>query len=97
MTDIRDGSYCQQHELVCRHPDRVKLALYCDDFEILNPIASLWKKLKLCVFYYSLLNIHPAFRNKPQAVQLLTVVKTIHVKEYGVEKLLSDFKHQYPY
>ena len=41
------------------------------------------------VFYWMLLNIHPAYRSKLHTIQLLAVAKSIHVKMYGFDAIIK--------
>lgn len=65
--------------------------LYYDDFEIVNPIGSHRKKHKLSIFYWSLLNIRPAFRFKIQTTQLLGVANSSDIRKFGLSAMLKDF------
>ena len=90
MKDVRDGSYYQT-EYFPGHPGSLMIRLYRDDFEIVNPIGSHWKKKhKLSVLYWTLLNIHPAFGFKIQEIQLLDVAKSVDCKMYGLSKISED-------
>ena len=41
------------------------------------------------MFYWMLLNIHPAHRSTLKSIQLLTVVKATHLKKYGIDAILE--------
>lgn len=41
------------------------------------------------VFYWMLLNIHPAYRSSLHSIQLLAVVKSSHLKVYGIDAVLK--------
>ena len=40
-------------------------------------------------FYFTLLNIRPHYRSALKAIQLVAIVKTIHIKEYGIDPILK--------
>ncbi|XP_067676249.1 uncharacterized protein [Haliotis asinina] len=88
--DFTDGTYMERDFFIC-HPEALRFCLYCDDFEVANPIGSHKKKHKLTIMYWSLLNIEPEFRFKLQCTQLLAVAKTSDIKKFGFEPLLKDF------
>ena len=41
------------------------------------------------MFYWSLLNIHPAHRSTLQSIQLLAVAKSSDVRVYGIDAILT--------
>ena len=41
------------------------------------------------MFYWMLLNIHPAHRSTLRSIQLLTVVRSSAVKKYGIDAVLT--------
>ena len=41
------------------------------------------------MFYWSLLNVHPAHRSSLKSLHLLAVGKSIDVKHYGIDSLLK--------
>ena len=43
------------------------------------------------MIYFTLANIPPEVRSKFEAIQLLAVVKSLDVKEFGFWKILHDF------
>ena len=43
----------------------------------------------VAMFYWMLLNIHPAHRSTLRTIQLLAVVKTSQLKQYGVDAVLE--------
>ena len=43
----------------------------------------------VAMFYWMLLNIHPAHRSTLKSIQLLTVVKATHLKKYGIDAVLE--------
>jgi len=92
ITDVTQGSYVSSHEIVLKHPESLLFDLYYDDYELVNPIGSHRKKHKQGVFYFQLLNIPPEFRSKLSTIQLVGCAKSSDLKQFGFDKLLSDFK-----
>ena len=43
----------------------------------------------LAMFYWMLLNIHPAHRSTLRSIQLLAVVRSSVVKKYGIDAVLT--------
>lgn len=90
IMDVKDGTYYKK-KYFQDHKDALLFCLYYDDFEIVNPIGSHRKKHKLSIFYWSLLNISPAFRFKIQTTQLLGVANSSDIRKFGLSAMLKDF------
>lgn len=43
----------------------------------------------LGMFYWVLLNIHPAHRSTLHSIQLLAVAKSSHIRTYGIDAVLK--------
>ena len=41
------------------------------------------------MFYWLLLNIHPAYRSTLHSIQLLAVAKSSHIRTYGIDAVLK--------
>ena len=54
-----------------------------------SPIEFLPFLLCAAVFYWMLLNIHPAYRSTLHSIQLLAVVKSSLLKEYGIDAVMK--------
>ena len=57
LSDYRDGFYFKEHLIFRKHPGALRLHLYEDEFEIVNPLGSKRTKYKLCAFYYTIGNL----------------------------------------
>lgn len=62
--DICDGTFCRNHPVFVEDPSGIKIMIYYDDIEVLNPIGHHTKKHKLSMFYWTLLNIKPVYRSQ---------------------------------
>ncbi|EFX68773.1 hypothetical protein DAPPUDRAFT_114228 [Daphnia pulex] len=62
-----------------------------DEVEVSNPLGSKKGKHKICVFYWTLLNIPPIFRSSLRSIQLLGIVSKDLLKDCGVEVFLKPF------
>jgi len=60
---------------------------------VCNPIGSHTKLHKITVWYWHLLNIRPVYRSRLSSIQLLAIAKTTHIRRFGMDRLLSDFRH----
>jgi hypothetical protein len=89
--DVCDGNFVQNHPLALKDSKFLHIMLFTDDLEICNPIGSHAKNHKITMFYWSLLNVPPVYRSRLSYIQLLAAAKTSHIKQFGMEKILSDF------
>jgi hypothetical protein len=74
-TDINQGSASQSNTFLQQNPNAIRLALYTDEFEIVNPIGSHRKMHKIAAFYWTMLNIPVEYRSKLTAIQLVALAK----------------------
>jgi hypothetical protein len=89
-TDVDHGNASRCDPFLQQHPDALRIALYTDEFEIVNPIGSHKKKHKIIAFYWTLQNIPAEYRSKLSAIQLAALAKYSHVKKFGLDSLLKD-------
>lgn len=90
--DVCDSSFVKNHPLYSCDKNFLKFMLFCDDLEITNPVGSHTKVHKITVWYWLLLNIPPMYRSRLPVIQLLAVAKSSHVKEFGMDAVLADFR-----
>jgi hypothetical protein len=92
--DISDGSVYQNNEIF--NEPSIKLILYQDAFECVNPLGSAKTKHKLVGVYYTLGNLAPHLRSKIDQMQLILLCKEKYMKEYNhtviFSKLLEDLQ-----
>lgn len=74
----------------------LKVFLYQDSFETVNPLGSAKKKHKILTVYYTLGNVFPYFRSKVDPMQLVLLCKQTDFEYFGHEKvfrpLVRDLK-----
>lgn len=74
----------------------LKLILYQDAFEVVNPLGLAKKKHKIVGVYFTLANFEPFYRSSVDHLQLLLLCTEQDFKYFGLEKLfsrmLSDIK-----
>jgi len=90
--DVCDGTFVKEHPLYLGDKNFLKFMLFCDDMEITNPIGSHTKVHKITIWYWLLLNISPMYRSRLPVIQLLAVAKSKHIKEFGMDAILADFR-----
>lgn len=67
----------------CENPDCLKLVLYQDAFEVVNPLGSAKKKHKLLAAYFSLQNSTLYVRSNVDHMQLVLLCHEKDFKEFG--------------
>lgn len=67
------------------------LALYCDDIEVINPLGANSGIHKLCMYYFSILNLPPELLTHTSHIHLLAVAVVQDVKSIGHNAVLSPF------
>lgn len=89
LTDYGDGLYFKEHLFFREHPDALRLHLYEDEFEIVNPLGSKRTKHKLCAFYYTVGNLSGKYRSQLKHIHLALLVRYSHVKQFGIDMILK--------
>lgn len=96
LQDISDGSVIKSNLLFQTVPNALKLLLYQDSFEVVNPLGSGKKKHKVLAVYVTLGNIHPENRSKIDPIQLVLLVREVDFKYFGqhivFRELVNDLK-----
>ena len=102
LRDIRDGRVFRQHlmlgersrPLLCWESgsDAVKTAwkAYYDDVEVANPLGVARGVHSIGAIYVSLINLHPATRNRLEYTFLVTIAKTSVISKYGMSAVLAS-------
>lgn len=93
LSDFTDGTVFQKSSFFTQYPNALKLILYQDEFEIVNPIGSAKSKHKLLGIYMSIGNLPEHVRSHVNAIKLVALCKEQyfdHEKVYG--KIVEDFK-----
>lgn len=84
---MRENLKCLSYWSVSQSGVILKLILYQDDFEVVNPFGSAKKKHKIVGVYFALANYEPFFRSSGDHLQLLHTEQDM--KYFGHEKLFS--------
>ena len=88
-TCYEDGSYYQANELFQSHEISLKIGLYYDDWESVNPLGTARKLHKISAFYWVLLNLPPADRSALKVIQLGLLAKSQDVRLFGIAAVLQ--------
>lgn len=91
-SDVWDGKYLKCHPLFIRHNGHILcIQVYMDEVETGNPLGRKKGKHKVCVFYWTLMNLPPIYRSTLRSIQLLGIVSCDLLKERGVDVFLKPF------
>lgn len=90
LSDCCDGKVFMSNTFFQKNPNCLKLVLYQDAFEVMNPFGSAKKKHKVLAVYFSLLNIPPHSRLNPDHMQLVLLCREKDFKEFGHDKAFSE-------
>ena len=87
-----DGRRAKNHPLVSRFPNILRLQLYWDDIEVVNPLGSKTTIHKIAAFYFSLQNLPLVENSQLSTVFLLALAYSEDLKDEGrFEKVLAPF------
>ncbi|XP_036436901.1 uncharacterized protein LOC118815075 [Colossoma macropomum] len=96
LNDVSDGSVYKSNSLFMESGISLKLILYQDAFEIVNPLGSAKKKYKILRVYFTLASFDPFYRAIVENVQLLLLCREVDFKYFGhinvFSTMLSDIK-----
>lgn len=95
LCDYIDGSIFKTTPFF-QDSKNLKIFLYQDSFETVNPLGSAKKTHKILAVYYTIGNIYPYFRSKIDPMQLVLLCKQTDFELFGHEKvfrpLVRDLK-----
>ena len=91
LYDYTDGTAFRQHKFFALHPDALRIHIYVDDLELCNPLGSAKKKHSITAIYYQIGNIEQKNLAALKSVHVACIAKAVHVKKYGLHKVLTEF------
>ncbi|CAL1293885.1 unnamed protein product, partial [Larinioides sclopetarius] len=86
LSDFIDGTVYTSNDFF--KSDSLKILLYQDSFETVNPLGSGKTKHKILAIYYTLGNIYPWFRSKVEPLQLVLLCRQRDFDFFGHEAVL---------
>lgn len=87
-SSYRDGTYCNENDLLKGDEFKIAVGLYTDDFEVSNPLGTSRKKHKMSAVYWVIANVPSKYRSTLHSIQLAVLCKASYVKEFGYAKIL---------
>ncbi|XP_044593370.1 histone-lysine N-methyltransferase, H3 lysine-79 specific-like [Cotesia glomerata] len=91
LSSFLDEQHAETHEFLQQHPHALRLQLYYDELEIVNPLGSKTGIHKLGAFYYSIQNIPPQITSDLNSIHVLALCADVDVKKYGFKAILQPF------
>ena len=91
LKSYRDGQQYQQHGIFKNYPNALRLQLFYDDVEVVNPLGSKAGIHKLGLFYYTIQNLPFHATSSMNSVFLLAACCTSDIKRYGFKPILDPF------
>lgn len=90
LNDVCDGSVFQSNPLFSESGLTLKVILYQDTFEVVNPLGSAKKKHKMLGVYFTLANFDAFHRSTVDNLQLLLLCREADFLRFGHEKVFSQ-------
>ncbi|XP_032446174.1 uncharacterized protein LOC116737240 isoform X1 [Xiphophorus hellerii] len=88
--DISDGQNFKCNQFFIENPGCLKLILYQDSFEIVNPLGSAKKKHKVVAIYLSVANLPAHVRSSTDHMSLVSLCSENDLKQFGTAKVCSE-------
>lgn len=89
LTDVCDGSVFKTNALCMQPGINLKLIMYQNAFEVVNPLGSAKKKHKIVGVYFTLTSFEQFYRSSVDQLQLLLLCTERDFKYFGHEKVFS--------
>lgn len=89
LCDITDGWAFKSNDMFSSDMDVLKVMIFQDAFEVVNPLASAKTKNKVLAVYFTLANYPPYQRSTIDQIQLALLCLEKHIKYFGVNEVFS--------
>lgn len=74
-----------------KYKHAIRIQLYYDELEIVNPLSSKTGIHKLGVFYYTIQNLPPQINSELSSIHVLLFCCHLDIRKYEMKKILSPF------
>nr|XP_054760174.1 uncharacterized protein LOC129266356 [Lytechinus pictus] len=89
LAGYKAGAHFQSSEFYSAHPHALRIVLYTDEFEIVNPLGAKRGQQKLLAVYYMVENIEAQYRSTLSNIHLALLVRNKIAQKYGYEGILK--------
>ncbi|KAJ8668472.1 hypothetical protein QAD02_010135 [Eretmocerus hayati] len=86
-----DGDFFRNHPLFQQYPHAIRLKLYYDEFEIVNPIGSKTGIHKIGACYYIIDNLPDHMKSELSNIHVLFLCYDVDVKKYSFDQIFGRF------
>lgn len=90
LSDISDGQIFKNNDFFAQNPSCVKLVLYQDAFEVVNPLGSAKTRHKVLAVYASVANLPLHVRSDIDHMSLVLLCREKDFKAFGHAKVFSE-------
>ncbi len=90
LSDIGDGQIFKNNDFFAQNPSCVKLILYQDAFEVVNPLGSAKTRHKVLAVYASVANLPLHVRSDTDHMSLVLLCREKDFKAFGHAKVFSE-------
>ncbi len=90
LSDISDGQIFKNNDFFAQNPSCVKLILYQDAFEVVNPLGSAKTRHKVLAVYASVANLPLHVRSDTDHMSLVLLCREKDFKAFGHAKVFSE-------
>ena len=91
-----DSMAFKENAFFKENPRALRLKLYTDEFQVVNPLGNKTKKHKICAVYFTLDNLPIEYQSKVYTIQLALLCRSEVLKEFGfgliLNRLVEDIK-----
>ena len=89
LRDFSHGTIYRSHPFFSKSDKRLRIHLYNDEYEVVNPLGSKRLLHKVSGFYFLLGNLLPKYRSRLRDIHLTILVRYKLVQKYGYEPILK--------
>ena len=94
LMSFLDGNLYKKNSFFIENPHALRLHLYYDDLEVVNPLGSKTSIHKIGAFYVSLQNLPSYLRSNLKFIYPIIICYTEDIKKYGFTKILQPFMRE---
>ena len=96
LSGYTSGLHFANSDFFQQNPNAIRILLYADEFEVVNPLGAKRGRHKLLAVYFVVENVEAKFRATLKNIHLAILVKYKHVQRYGYgpvfRPLIADLK-----
>ena len=89
LVNYKSGTHFQESNFFCSHQDPLRLILYTDEFEVVNPLGAKRGQQKLMAFYFVVENVEASCRSTLKNIHIAILVKNKFLQTYSYDAILK--------